>query len=125
MNKYNTFTIVKWVFLFGFFYVLPFGFNEFRQIDWVAMPIGIVWDILFVVVGTTFFAYVLNTYSLRALSPAVASIYIYLQPFLATLIAVYYYRNDELDARKIMSGVLIIIGVYFVSRNPKNVEFKK
>ncbi len=125
MNKYNTFTIVKWVFLFGFFYVLPFGFSEFKQIDWVTMPISIVWDILFVIVGTTFFAYVLNTYSLRALSPAVVSIYIYLQPFLATLIAVYYYRNDELDTRKLVSGVLIIIGVYLVSRSPKNVELKK
>lgn len=115
MKKYNTFTIVKWVFLFGFLYVLPFGFTEFKEVDWATMPSNIVWDIVFVVVATTFFAYVLNTYALRALSPAVVSIYIYLQPFLATLIAVYYYHNDELDVRKIISGVLIIIGVYLVS----------
>jgi drug/metabolite transporter (DMT)-like permease len=116
MKKYNTFTIVKWVFLFGFLYVLPFGFSEFKQIDWAAMPAGIWRDILFVVLGSTFFAYVLNTYALRALSPAIVSIYIYLQPFLATLIAVYYYHNDELDNRKIISGMLIIIGVYLVSQ---------
>jgi drug/metabolite transporter (DMT)-like permease len=84
-----------------------------------------VWDILFVVVATTFIAYVLNTYALRALSPAVVSIYIYLQPFLATLIAVYYYHNDELDIRKIISGALIIIGVYLVSRPFKKAEIKK
>jgi drug/metabolite transporter (DMT)-like permease len=57
----------------------------------------------------------LNTYALRALSPAVVSIYIYLQPFIATLIAIYYYHNDEPDARKIVSALLIIIGVYLVS----------
>ena len=116
MKKYNTFTIVKWVFLFGFLYVLPFGFNEFKQIDWVTMPIGIWRDIFFVVLGSTFFAYVLNTYALRALSPSVVSIYIYLQPFLATLIAVFYYHNDELDGRKIISAILIISGVYLVSQ---------
>jgi drug/metabolite transporter (DMT)-like permease len=116
MKKYNAFTIVKWVFLFGFLYVLPFGFNEFKQTDWVAIPVGIWRDIFFVVLGSTFFAYVLNTYALRALSPAVVSIYIYLQPFLATLIAIFYYHNDGLDTRKIISGTLIIIGVYLVSQ---------
>ena len=122
MKKYNTFTIIKWVFLFGFLYVLPFGFNEFRHIDWVALPQGIWRDIFFVVIGSTFLAYVLNTYALRALSPAVVSIYIYLQPFLATLIAVFYYHNDELDSRKIVSGILIIVGVYLVSRPFKKVK---
>jgi drug/metabolite transporter (DMT)-like permease len=117
MMKYNTFTIVKWVFLFGFCYVLPFGFSEFTEVDWTAMPRGIWYDVIFVVVATTFIAYILNTYALRALSPSVVSIYIYLQPFLATLFAVYYYRNDTLDARKILAAGLIIIGVFLVS-NP-------
>ena len=125
LQKYNTFTIVKWTFLFGFFYVLPFGFNEFKQVEWSTLPSNILWDILFVVVATTFFAYVLNTYALRALSPSAVSIYIYLQPLLATLIAIYYYHNDELDMRKIISGVLIIIGVYLVSRPFKKMEIKQ
>ncbi len=116
MKKYNTFTIIKWVFLFGFLYVLPFGFREFKEINWTAMPTAVWRDIAFVVLASTFFAYILNTYALRALNPSVVSIYIYLQPFIATLIAVYYYQNDALDTRKIISGTLIIIGVYLVSR---------
>jgi len=119
MKKYNTFTIVKWVFLFGFFFVLPFGFNEFKQINWISMPFEVWRNILFVVIASTFFAYILNTYALRALSPSVVSIYIYLQPFLASLIAIFYYRNDELDVRKICAGLLIIIGVYLVSQPQK------
>jgi drug/metabolite transporter (DMT)-like permease len=116
MHKYNTITIVKWVFLFGSFYVLPFGYSEFVSIDWQSIPQNIWWNITFVVLVTTFIAYLLNTYALRALSPSVVSIYIYLQPFLTTLIAIFYYKNDELDARKIVSGLLIILGVYLVSR---------
>jgi drug/metabolite transporter (DMT)-like permease len=117
MSKYNTFTIVKWVFLFGFFYVLPFGVEQFGQVSWDGLPQEIWFDVLFVVVATTFLAYVLNTYALRALSPSVVSIYIYLQPFLATLFAIYYYHNDTLDVRKIVAAVLIIVGVFLVS-NP-------
>jgi len=115
MKKYNTFTVVKWVFLFGFLYVLPFGFSEFQQIDFASFSPSIWRDVLFVVIATTFFAYIFNTYALRALSPSVVSIYIYLQPFLATLIAVYIYKNDALDLRKITAAVLIIFGVYLVS----------
>ena len=115
MAKYNTITVVKWVFLFGFCYVLPFGFPEFQEVSWSTFTPGIWKDVLFVVIATTFFAYILNTYALRALSPSVVSIYIYLQPFLATLIAVFIYRNDELDMRKLLAGTLIIFGVYLVS----------
>jgi drug/metabolite transporter (DMT)-like permease len=115
MKKYNTFTVVKWVFLFGFIYVLPFGLTEIQDVNWQQLPPQIWRDILFVVLATTFLAYVLNTYALRALSPSVVSIYIYLQPFLASLIAILYYKNDELDLRKLTAGVLIIFGVYLVS----------
>jgi len=115
MKKYNTFTVVKWVFLFGVLYVLPFGYSELKTIQWDTFTFPVWRDVLFVVIATTFFAYILNTYALRALSPSVVSIYIYLQPFLATLIAIYFFKNDTLDLRKLTAGVLIIFGVYLVS----------
>jgi drug/metabolite transporter (DMT)-like permease len=114
MKKYNTFTVVKWVFLFGFIYVLPFGYSEMKLIDWGSIPPIGWYCILFVVIATTFLAYMLNTYALKELSPSVVSIYIYLQPFIATVIAVIF-GKDELDARKIVSAFLIIAGVYLVS----------
>lgn len=114
LKKYNTFTIVKWTFLFGFFYILPFSYPEIKAVNWGGITPTIWWCILFVVVVTTFIAYVLNTYALRALSPSVVSIYIYLQPFIATVIAVIF-GKDTLDLRKIFSALLIITGVYLVS----------
>jgi drug/metabolite transporter (DMT)-like permease len=116
MKKYHTITIVKWVFLFGFLYVLPFGYSEFTEVKWSELSPRVWDDIIFVVVGTTFFAYILNTYALKALSPSVVSVYIYLQPFLAVLFAVLIYQNDSLDLRKLTAAMLIIIGVYLVSQ---------
>lgn len=121
MLKYNAFTVVKWVFLFGFIYVFPFGFGEFTQIEWITMPRIVVKNLIFVVIGGTFLVYVLNTYALRALTPATMSIYVYFQPLLTTLIAVFYYHNDTLDTRKIVSGMLIVLGVFLVSQ-PKKVK---
>lgn len=112
--KYRTITVIKWVFLFAWFYVLPFGYTEFVEADFSMMPTDILLSVAFVVVGTTYFAYLLNNYALQKVSSSVVSIYIYLQPLLAAGIAVFLGR-DEIDAVKIVSGLFIFIGVYLVS----------
>lgn len=122
MLKYNAFTILKWVFTFGCLYVLPFGYTELEHVNVTNFPKHVWYDIAFVVLGSTYLTYVLNTYALRALSPAAVSIYVYFQPFLTTLIAVFYYQNDALDLRKVISGILIISGVFLVSYKPKAIS---
>lgn len=125
MNKYNSFTIVKWVFLFGFCCVLPVGYTDLTTVTWSSVT-SVIWlDIVFIIIGSTFLSYVLNTYALRALSPSSMSMYVYFQPFLTTLIAILFYHNDWLDMRKIVSGILIIIGVYLVGRPASRVNSNK
>lgn len=114
-QKYHFVTIMKWVFLFGFFYVLPFGVSDLPDVKWNELP-SVIWlEITFVVVATTFLAYLLNMYSLKHLSPSVVSSYIYLQPVLATFIALYL-GKDQLTVIKVISTILIFAGVYLVSR---------
>lgn len=117
MQKYSTLTVIKWSFLFGSLIVIPVGFNEFQLIDWANMPTQAYASIAFVVIGVTFLAYFLNTYALKQLSPTVVSIYIYLQPILASLIAIMS-KKDELSFYKICAALLIFVGVYLVSFNP-------
>lgn len=118
MYKYKTLTVMKWVFLFGLPFVIPFGFNEAVAINWSAIT-TIVWlEIIFVIFFTTFFAYMLNTMALKRVSPSVVSIYIYLQPVLATTAALIT-GKDELTLIKIASTLLIFAGVYLVSRPQK------
>jgi drug/metabolite transporter (DMT)-like permease len=115
MKKYHTITILRWVFLFGWFLVLPFGLSEFREVNWSGLTSGDWGNALFVVIGTTYMAYILNTFALGELSPSVVSAYIYLQPILAAGIALYL-GTDHLDLLKIVSALLIFCGVYLVSR---------
>ena len=113
MDKYNAFAFVKWVYLFGFLMVLPFGWNEFHAVDWNAIPLSIVLKIGFVVLFSTFFTYLLNLLSMRELKPTTVAVFIYLQPFFATLFAIGL-GKDELSWVKIIAALLIFSGVYLV-----------
>lgn len=119
MMKYNTITVMKWIFLFGLLYVLPFGWSEFREIQWHTFSSKIWFSVLFVVIATTFLAYLLNTWALKELSSSVVSSYIYYQPFLATFFAILF-GTDSLSLIKVIAAIFIISGVYFVSYQPKS-----
>ena len=45
MDKYNAFSFVKWIYLFGFLMVLPFGWNQFEAVNWAVVPLEIYWKI--------------------------------------------------------------------------------
>lgn len=115
MDKYNAFTFVKWIYTFGFIMVLPFGWNEFHAINWSIIPTDIFWKIGFVVVFSTFLTYLLNLVSMRELKPTTVAVFIYLQPLFATIFAISL-RKDELTWIKIISAVLIFVGVYLVTQ---------
>ena len=121
MQKYKPITVISWVFLFGILFVIPFGWSDFQDIQWATMPSGILWRVAFVVVGTTFLAYLFNIYGLKTLNPSTVSTYIYLQPVLASIVAIIA-SSDSLDLTKICSTVLIFLGVYLVSHKTKAVQ---
>ena len=114
MDKYNAFTFVKWIYLFGFLMVIPFGLSQFQSVDWAILPSDIVWKIGFVVVFSTFFTYLLNLLSMRELKPTLVAVFIYLQPLFATVFAISL-GKDELSWVKISSAILIFTGVYLVT----------
>ena len=78
MKKYNPLTVMFFVFLFGLFFVLPFGYQDLNSINLDSFTNDIYLKILFVVVCTTFIAYLLNAFALKSLNPSIVSIYIYI-----------------------------------------------
>jgi drug/metabolite transporter (DMT)-like permease len=118
MQKYQTVTVMKWIFLFGFIMVAPLATNDFLNTNWNSFSSSVWASISFVVIATTFFAYLLNTIGLKELSPSVVSMYIYFQPFLATLFAILL-GKDEITPIKIVSAIFIITGVYIVNKKIK------
>tara|TARA_B110000495_G_scaffold198907_1_gene211452 strand:- start:606 stop:1502 length:897 start_codon:yes stop_codon:yes gene_type:complete len=120
MKKYNPLTVMFFVFLFGLFFVLPFGYQDLNSVNIDSFTNDIYLKILFVVVCTTFIAYLLNAFALKSLNPSIVSIYIYLQPVLASVIAILY-NSDTIDYIKIVSSIFIFIAVFLVSIPTKKV----
>jgi drug/metabolite transporter (DMT)-like permease len=119
MEQYHTITVLKWVFLFGSFILIPLGFSGIQAIDWPSLT-GHTWfNIMFVVIGVTFIAYLLNIFALKTLSPSVVSTYIYLQPLMAAGIALYL-GKDELTWQKVLSAVLIFAGVIMAGKKTRS-----
>lgn len=114
MKKYHPMTIIKWVFFFGLFGVWPAGYQEFMQIEWSSFTPKVWWVVAYVVIGTTFLAYMLNIYALSKVNPSVVGIYVYTQPIIATLIAVGL-GKDQIDVIKLLAAAFIFLGVFLVS----------
>lgn len=120
MLRYNPITVVKWVFVFGWLFVFPFGIGDLRSVDWTSFHIWIWLAVIYVLIFTTFFTYLFNAYALSVVSPLVVSFYIYLQPLLAAAIALLM-GQDQLDWVKGVSALMIFSGVYLVSRTKTTV----
>ncbi len=123
MKKYSPITLMKWLFLFGIIYVLPVSFYMIEETDFASIPNNIWMAIIYVIIFTTVLAYFLNNYSLKKISPTMNSAYIYLQPFLATVVALVV-GKDRLTWTEIIAATLIFTGVYFVSfkQKPKKIK---
>jgi drug/metabolite transporter (DMT)-like permease len=115
LKKYSALSISKWMFTLALPFVLPFGFSDLGTTNFAEMPVGIYAGLGYIVLFTTFFAYLLNAWALRSVSSSVVGIYIYLQPVLATFIAVAL-DKDSLTATKLIWAACIFLGVFLVSR---------
>lgn len=116
MARYKALTITKWLFFFGFIIASPFCIEQFNTVAWAAVSWPVYAGLAFVVLGTTFAAYLLNAWSLGFVNPSVVGAYIYLQPILATSFALAWGRENTLTLEKVGFGLLIFIGVYLVSK---------
>ena len=114
MQRYRPIIVIRWVFLFGFLFVLPFGLPQFLRIDWSLFRPADYAAVGFIVICVTFFTYLWNIFALRHLSPATAGAYIYLQPIFAAVISILFI-GEEVTLVKILATVLVFSGVYLVN----------
>ncbi len=119
LEKYSAMTIIKWIFTFGFLFVIPFGFQEAIDVKWNELPAPVYGFVAYIIICTTFFAYLLNGWALKHSTPNIIAFYIYLQPIIATAIALLF-RGDPLTWKTVAFTSMIFLGVYLVGKNKKS-----
>jgi drug/metabolite transporter (DMT)-like permease len=113
--KYKPIVFIKWLYLFGLIFVIPFSYNEVSDIVWQGIPKNMYWNISFVIIFTACVTYLFNLYGLSKLKPTTVSVFIYLLPVIATIYAIIT-GSDSLNLIKISATVIIFLGVYLVTK---------
>ena len=109
------------MFLFGFIGVFPFTIRQAVAIEFGSFDAYTWFSILYIIVGTTFLAYFFITYSLKRLSSSVVAYYTYIQPIIVAIIGIMVFA-ERISWVKIVSGLLVFAGIYFVTRKNKSVS---
>lgn len=116
--KYASVTLMKWFFLIAVFTNAPIALPQFLEVQWSSLPPSVIGVMLFVVIGTTYLTYLFNVFALRQLKPSTIGAFIYLQPLIATLVAIIL-GADTLTTIRVVAASLIFLGVYLSTKRKK------
>ncbi|MCM4163935.1 MULTISPECIES: DMT family transporter [unclassified Arenibacter] len=118
LEKYHPFTLMKWMFLIGLIITLPITYSQFTEIQWGQLPVEALGAIAFVIIGTTFLTYLFNVFALTQLKASTVGVFMYLQPLIGIIFAIITVK-DHLTLIKFTAIILVLIGVYLVSKLPR------
>lgn len=121
--RYSAITVMKWMFLFGTIMCFPFCRQSMIDTDFTLLTANTYWRTAFVVVLGTFFTYMLIPIGQKALRPTTFSMYNYLQPVVASMVAVSI-GMDTFGLEKAVSGVLVFAGVYIVTQSKSRAQLE-
>lgn len=116
--RYSSVTLMKWMFLFSSLTMAPLCIGyvpdvpTFHIATFSWMQLG---AIIYLLLGATFTAFMLIPMSLKRIRPTTASMYIYVQPIIASFIAIVA-EQDRFSLSKVISAFLVFTGVYLVTQ---------
>lgn len=116
ISKYGVVTFMKWMFLFALVVSLPFSVKDLAVTQYSAIPGKVLLEIGFLIIFATFVAYYLIPVGQKNIRPTLVSMYSYLQPIIAAVVAIVI-GMDTLTWQKILATVLVVSGVIIVNRS--------
>lgn len=116
IQKYSGITIMKWMFIYASICFIPFSYNDLACMQFAEISNQIYLEIAYVVLGATFFSYLLMMIAQKEMRPTVLSMYNYIQPIVASIVAVVI-GLDTFGWVKGIAIVLVFLGVYVVTQS--------
>ena len=118
ISHYGALKSIAWVFIFAFFINVPIGLYFLQSVNLPEVPISAWLALSAIVLFPTILAYYWNTWALARVEPSIVAVYIYLQPLIGTLLAIFI-LGEEWKPRIFLAMAMIFTGVYFVTRKRK------
>ena len=123
-QKYSPITLNKWMFVYASMCYIPFSYHDMTAIQWSGISTAALLQVGYVVVGGSFLAYICIMSAQRMLRPTVVSMYNYMQPIVASTVAI----MIGLGTFKLEKGIaiaLVFLGVYIVTQSKSRKDFEK
>ena len=118
VGKYRVTTLLRWIYCSSAIVMLPIGAHDIYTTDFASMSTPIILASLFVLIVPTYLPNLLLNYSLKFVSPTTTSIYSYIQPIVAIILAVAM-GLDKPHLDTLFFAVVIFIGVGLVVNDKK------
>ena len=122
--RYNVFTLMKWMFTYSAVCIALYSFRDLSEMANRSFSLNVWLEVGFVVFFGTFLAYLLVLVGQKALRPTVVSSYNYIQPVVATVVAVYL-GMGTFGWLKAFASLLIFVGVYVVTQSKSREQMIK
>lgn len=123
-RRYSAVTINKWMFVYASMCYIPFSYYDISTIHWVSIsPVAII-QVFYVVLGGSFLAYLCIMTAQKLLRPTVVSMYNYMQPIVATVVAIFM-GIGSFGWQKGIAIALVFLGVYIVTQSKSKADFEK
>ena len=123
IGRYSPVTLMKWMFTYAAICCIPFSYNGLASINFTTLPTAVYADLAFIVFGATFLSYLLVPIGQHRLRPTLVTMYCYLQPIVASMLAVLW-GMDRFTPTKGAAILLVFVGVYLVNRSKSRARWK-
>lgn len=115
---------LAWVFLFGSIICVPLGIVSLSGTDFSQIGVNAWLALVFIILFPTIGAYYLNAWALARIEPSIVAVYIYLQPLIGTLLAIFI-LGEAWQPRIFPAMFLIFAGVFLVTRRRGKSSFEE
>lgn len=123
-QHYSPVTINKWMFVYASMCYIPFSYTDVASIEWTAISTTAILQVLYVVLGGSFVAYICIMSAQRLLRPTVVSMYNYVQPIIASIAAILM-GIGTFGWQKGLAIGLVFLGVYIVTQSKSKADCER
>lgn len=121
ISRYHPVTVMKWMFLWATLTGLPFCYTALTEINVSLLTTDVWLSVAYVIVMATFMGYLLIPIGQKTLRPTTLSMYNYVQPVVASLVAVLA-GIDQFGFQQALAGLLVFSGVYIVTQSKSKAQ---
>jgi len=115
ISHYGALKSIAWLFLFASLINVPVGIFSLRAVNLAKVSVNSWLFVAGLVIFPTIMAYFWNAWALSRVEPSIVAVYIYLQPLIGFLSAVFF-LGEHFSLRLLFSAMLVFAGVFLVTK---------